>query len=65
MIDIQDQDTVYIRFPSKGDTTDPWALSTSELRAELQKRNAYKPNLLPDQLVYIQKERETEEARNN
>ncbi|KAG7381729.1 hypothetical protein PHYBOEH_010805 [Phytophthora boehmeriae] len=47
---ILENDTVYLRFASLGKICDPWAMSTSELRAELKNRNAYEINLQPEQL---------------
>lgn len=44
-------DTIYLRFASLGKICDPWAMSTSELRVELKARNAYEPNLQPEQLM--------------
>lgn len=46
-----DNDTIYLRFSSMGKIVDPWAMSTSELRAELKARNAYETKLQPEQLV--------------
>jgi hypothetical protein len=51
-IDIEDGDTIYVRFSSLGKVYDPWAMSTSELRVELKQRNAYMINLQPEQLVF-------------
>ncbi|DAZ97734.1 TPA: hypothetical protein N0F65_009014, partial [Lagenidium giganteum] len=48
---ISDNDTIYIRFSSMGKICDPWAMSTSELRAELKARNAYEIKLQPEQLM--------------
>lgn len=49
--DIMNNDTIYLRFSSFGKICDPWAMSTSELRAELKSRNAYETKLQPEQLV--------------
>ncbi|KAF0694864.1 Aste57867_14264 [Aphanomyces stellatus] len=49
---ITDQDTLYIRFPALGPISNPWAMSSSELRDELQTRRAYQPNLRPEQLMH-------------
>lgn len=46
-----DNDTIYLRFSSMGKICDPWAMSTSELRAELKARSAYETKLQPEQLV--------------
>lgn len=46
-------DTIYLRFSSMGKICDPWAMSTSELRAELKARNAYETKLQPEQLVRL------------
>ncbi|EQC36108.1 hypothetical protein SDRG_06225 [Saprolegnia diclina VS20] len=45
-------DTIFLRLPGHGPVTTPWAMSTSELREALQDRRAYRPNLLPEQLMY-------------
>ncbi|RLN92787.1 hypothetical protein BBJ28_00012998 [Nothophytophthora sp. Chile5] len=47
---ILDKDTIYLRFASLGKICDPWAMATSELRAELKARKAYDVNLQPEQL---------------
>ncbi|OQR82196.1 hypothetical protein THRCLA_11056 [Thraustotheca clavata] len=49
---LNDNDTIYIRFPSLGPLTTPWGMTSSELREALQARNVYRPNLLPEQLMY-------------
>lgn len=46
-----DNDTIYLRFSSMGKVLDPWAMSTSELRAELKARSAYETKMQPEQLV--------------
>ncbi|RLN55145.1 hypothetical protein BBJ29_009002 [Phytophthora kernoviae] len=48
---ILENDTIYLRFASLGKICDPWAMSTSELRAELKARDAYEINLQPEQLM--------------
>ncbi|OQR87560.1 hypothetical protein ACHHYP_08519 [Achlya hypogyna] len=49
---VGDGDTIFLRLPGLGPVMTPWAMSTSELREELQSRRAYRPNLLPEELMY-------------
>ncbi|RLN93630.1 hypothetical protein BBJ28_00022278 [Nothophytophthora sp. Chile5] len=60
---ILDKDTIYLRFASLGKICDPWAMATSELRAELKARKAYEVNLQPEQLMQRLQELVTKESR--
>ncbi|GAB9470389.1 hypothetical protein Gpo141_00007635 [Globisporangium polare] len=60
---IMNNDTIYLRFSSMGKICDPWAMSTSELRAELKARNAYETKLQPEQLMLRLQEHVMKESR--
>ncbi|TYZ59749.1 hypothetical protein PybrP1_009824 [[Pythium] brassicae (nom. inval.)] len=61
--DIMDNDTIYLRFSSMGKVLDPWAMSTSELRAELKARNSYESKMQPEQLMLRLQELVMKESR--
>lgn len=51
MYQVKHGDTIYLRIASLGPVVEPRGLSTSELRQELQRRQVYKKNQKPEQLL--------------